>query len=129
QERIVGWGEALEDSKRLRSKLDYKIQQHSKGSSEGSGIILEVPDEPTDNSGSSRSTLSRSDDKVQDVSSDEKNKANENKADADIQSMVDVPIQQEDPVLQRTSLIDIVILMVTENSTPTPPLSPNMAHP
>ncbi|GKB06102.1 hypothetical protein Tco_0834335 [Tanacetum coccineum] len=35
--------------------------------------------------------------------------------------MVDVPIQQEDPVLQRTSLVDIVISMVTESSTPTPP--------
>ncbi|GKA11762.1 retrovirus-related pol polyprotein from transposon TNT 1-94 [Tanacetum coccineum] len=41
----------------------------------------------------------------------------------EIQSMVDVPIHQEDPVVQRTSLIDIVISMVTDKttSTPTPP--------
>ncbi|GJZ60639.1 hypothetical protein Tco_0616455 [Tanacetum coccineum] len=41
----------MEASKRRRSMLDYRIQQLSKGSSEGSGIIPEVPDEPKDNSG------------------------------------------------------------------------------
>ncbi|GKE53407.1 hypothetical protein Tco_1488563, partial [Tanacetum coccineum] len=44
-------------------------------------------------------------------------------AELEIQSMVDVPIHQEDPAVQRTSLIDNVISMVIENttSTPTPP--------
>ncbi|GJX15337.1 hypothetical protein Tco_0216169 [Tanacetum coccineum] len=64
--------------------LDYLIQQLSKGSSKGSSIIPEVPDEPKDNSGSSISSLSGSDDEVQDVSSDEENKAEENKADAEV---------------------------------------------
>nr|GEU78469.1 reverse transcriptase domain-containing protein [Tanacetum cinerariifolium] len=36
--------------RRRRSSLDHKIQQLFKGSSEGSSIILEVPDEPKDNS-------------------------------------------------------------------------------
>ncbi|GJZ96758.1 hypothetical protein Tco_0669092 [Tanacetum coccineum] len=39
-----GW-EAEKASKRRRSLLDYKIQQLSKGSSEGFGIIPEVPDD------------------------------------------------------------------------------------
>ncbi|GKA20542.1 hypothetical protein Tco_0700531 [Tanacetum coccineum] len=41
----------------------------------------------------------------------------------EIQSMMDVPINQEDPIVQRTLLIDTVILMVTDKtaSTPTPP--------
>nr|GEV07303.1 copia protein [Tanacetum cinerariifolium] len=41
----------------------------------------------------------------------------------EIQSMVDVPIHQEDPAVQRTLLIDTIISMVTDNtaSTPTPP--------
>ncbi|GJX67194.1 reverse transcriptase domain-containing protein [Tanacetum coccineum] len=41
----------------------------------------------------------------------------------EIQSMVDVPIHQEDLTVQRNPLIDIVISMVTEKitSTPTPP--------
>nr|GEV67620.1 retrovirus-related Pol polyprotein from transposon TNT 1-94 [Tanacetum cinerariifolium] len=41
----------------------------------------------------------------------------------EIQSMVDVPIHQEDPVVQRTPLIDTIILIVTNKtaSTPTPP--------
>ncbi|GJW09200.1 hypothetical protein Tco_1571623 [Tanacetum coccineum] len=43
-------GEAMEASKRRRSMLDYRIQQLSKGTSEGSGIISKVPDEPKDNS-------------------------------------------------------------------------------
>ncbi|GJW21556.1 hypothetical protein Tco_0032178 [Tanacetum coccineum] len=38
----------------------------------------------------------------------------------EIQSMVDVPIHQEDPVVQRTPLIDTVILMIPKRSTPTP---------
>ncbi|GKA19545.1 hypothetical protein Tco_0699460 [Tanacetum coccineum] len=90
----------MEASKRRRSMLDYKIQQLSKCSSKGS---------------------------VQDVSNDEENKAEENKPDAEvaekqagnvqtsltmlsakleIQSMVDVPIHQEGPAVQRTLLID-----------------------
>nr|GEY46559.1 retrovirus-related Pol polyprotein from transposon TNT 1-94 [Tanacetum cinerariifolium] len=76
-------GEAMEASKR-RSMLDYRIQKLSKGSSEGSGIIPEVPGELKDNFGSSSSSLSGFDDEVQDVSSDEENKANENKADAEV---------------------------------------------
>ncbi|GJR29468.1 hypothetical protein Tco_1105700 [Tanacetum coccineum] len=81
-----------------------EIQQLSKGSSEGSGIIPEVPDEPKDNSGSSSSSLSCSDNEVQD-------------------SMVDVHIHLEDPAVQRTPCIDPAILMVTEkiSSMPTPP--------
>ncbi|GJX54287.1 hypothetical protein Tco_0282656 [Tanacetum coccineum] len=43
-----------------------------------------VLDDPKDNSGSSSSSLSGSDDEVQDVSSDKKNKADENKADAEV---------------------------------------------
>nr|GEX30043.1 putative reverse transcriptase domain-containing protein [Tanacetum cinerariifolium] len=70
-------GEAMEASKRRRSMLDYRIQQLSKGSSEGSGINLEVSDEPKETSGSSSSSNSRSDDEVEDVSSDEENKADE----------------------------------------------------
>ncbi|GJW28217.1 hypothetical protein Tco_0045092 [Tanacetum coccineum] len=113
----------MEASKRRRSKLDYRIQQLSKGSSEASGIISEVLDESKDNSGSSSSSLSGSDDEVQDVSSDEENKADENKANAEIQSMVDVPIHQEDPDVQRTPLVDNVMSIITEKtaSTPTPP--------
>ncbi|GJQ91945.1 retrovirus-related pol polyprotein from transposon TNT 1-94, partial [Tanacetum coccineum] len=125
-----------------RERFNFLIEKL--GSSEGSGIIPGVPDEPKDNSSSSSSSLSWSDDKVQDVSNDEENKAEESKADAkvvekqtgnvqtsltlssaklEIQLMVDVPIHQEDPVVQRTPLIDTIILMVTEKtaSTPTPP--------
>ncbi|GJV50244.1 hypothetical protein Tco_1440456, partial [Tanacetum coccineum] len=85
---------------------------------------LEVPDEPKDNFGSSSSSLSGFDDEVQDVSSDEKNKADEKQSPfrscretslrcitsltvssaeyIKIQSMVDVPIHQADHVVQRT---------------------------
>ncbi|GJR98522.1 hypothetical protein Tco_0270696 [Tanacetum coccineum] len=63
------------------NKLDYIIQQHTKGSSEGSGIIPDVLDEPKDIYGSSSSSLSAFDDEVEDVSSDDEIKADENKAD------------------------------------------------
>nr|GEV28428.1 retrovirus-related Pol polyprotein from transposon TNT 1-94 [Tanacetum cinerariifolium] len=55
QERIADSGGAMEDSKRRISMLDYRIQQISKGSSEASDIF-----------------------------SDEENKAEENKADAEV---------------------------------------------
>ncbi|GKA67184.1 hypothetical protein Tco_0766992 [Tanacetum coccineum] len=44
-------------------------------------------------------------------------------AEHEIQSMVDVPIHQKDPAVQRTPLIDTVISMFIEKttSTPTPP--------
>ncbi|GJZ00153.1 hypothetical protein Tco_0517582 [Tanacetum coccineum] len=81
-------GEAEKASKRRRSLLDHKIQQLSKGSSEGSGIIPEVPDEPKDNSevaekqaGNVQTSLTLSSAKLK------------------IQSMADVPIHQEDPTV------------------------------
>ncbi|GKB38024.1 hypothetical protein Tco_0882966, partial [Tanacetum coccineum] len=104
-------GEAVEASKR-RSLLDHKIQQLSKGSSEGSSIIPEVPDEPKDNyevvekqAGNVQTNLTLSFAKLE------------------IQSMVDVSIHQEDPAVQRTLLINTVISIVTDKtaSTPTPP--------
>ncbi|GJU06956.1 hypothetical protein Tco_1123386 [Tanacetum coccineum] len=76
---------------------------------------------------------------VHDVSNDEENKTEAvvaekqaryvqtnltlSSAELEIQSMVDVPIHQEDLAVQRTPLIDPVISMVTEKtaSTPTPP--------
>ncbi|GJW04737.1 hypothetical protein Tco_1563593 [Tanacetum coccineum] len=82
--------------KGVMSLLDHKNQQLSKGSSEGSGITLEVPDEPNDNfavvaekqAGYVQTNLTLS------------------SAELEIQSMVDVPIHQEDLAVQRTSLID-----------------------
>ncbi|GKD76930.1 hypothetical protein Tco_1339551, partial [Tanacetum coccineum] len=38
-------GEAMKDSKRRRSKLEYRIQQHSKGSSKGSVMRKNKADE------------------------------------------------------------------------------------
>nr|GEY29541.1 hypothetical protein [Tanacetum cinerariifolium] len=49
------------------SKLDHIIQQHPNGSSEGSIIILEIPNEPKDISSSSSSSLSAFDDEVKDI--------------------------------------------------------------
>ncbi|GKD50595.1 hypothetical protein Tco_1279571 [Tanacetum coccineum] len=105
-------GEAVEAFKRIRSLLDHKIQQLSKGSSEGSGTIPEVLDEPKDNS---------------EVAEKQARNVHTNltlsSAKLETQSMVDVPIHQEDPAVQRTSLIDTVTSMVTDKtaSTPIPP--------
>ncbi|GJS05266.1 integrase, catalytic region, zinc finger, CCHC-type containing protein [Tanacetum coccineum] len=108
--KTVLWGgEAEKASKRRRSLLDHKIQQLPKGSSEGYGIIPEVLDEPKGNSevankqaGNVQTSLTLSSAKLE------------------IQSMVDVPIHQEDLVVQRTPLINTVILMVTDKTTSTP---------
>ncbi|GJR97801.1 hypothetical protein Tco_0269975 [Tanacetum coccineum] len=92
---------ANENKEELWCLLDHKIQQLSKGSSEGSGTTPEVPDEPKDNSavvaekqaGYVQTNLTLS------------------SAELEIQSMVDVPIHQEDLAVQRTPLIDPVISM------------------
>ncbi|GJR38625.1 hypothetical protein Tco_1214309 [Tanacetum coccineum] len=137
------------------SKLDYRIQQQSKGSSEGLGIIPEVLDEPKDYSVSSSSSLSGSDDEVEDVSNDDESKAKEGK-DTEEQAEEEPPVDDQagmeqaggeqakvqvpdpavpnpsssltlssakykDPVVQRTSLVETVISMIPEKSTPTPP--------
>ncbi|GJW44860.1 hypothetical protein Tco_0073659 [Tanacetum coccineum] len=98
-----------------QEKLDFL---HEKGSSEGSGTTPEVPDEPKDNSavvaekqaGYVQTNLTLS------------------SAELEIQSMVDVPIHQEDLAVQRTSLIDPVISMVTEKTTSTPTPPTTQAH-
>ncbi|GKC42681.1 retrovirus-related pol polyprotein from transposon TNT 1-94 [Tanacetum coccineum] len=78
-----------------RERLDFLINKLGmRSSSEGSGIIPKVPGEPMDNSGSTSSSLYGSDDEL----------------------MVDVPIYQENPAVQKTPLVDTVILMVTENN-------------
>ncbi|GJT98618.1 hypothetical protein Tco_1094136 [Tanacetum coccineum] len=126
------------------SRLDYRIQQQSQGSSEGAGIIPEVLDEPKDISGSSSSSISGLDNETKDISSDEEVKADEHKADEGkdieeqagdeqkvdeqargdqakvqvpdlvIQSMVDVPVHQEDPAVQRTPLVDTLEQRLSE---------------
>nr|GEX31041.1 hypothetical protein [Tanacetum cinerariifolium] len=45
-----------------------------------------------------------------------------------IQSMVDVPIHQEDLVVQRTPLINTIISMVTDNTASTPTTPTIQAH-
>ncbi|GKA96410.1 hypothetical protein Tco_0818505, partial [Tanacetum coccineum] len=101
-----------------RSLLGHKIQQLSKGSSEGSGITPEVPDDPKDNSavvaekqaGYVLTNLTLS------------------SAELEIQSMMDVSIHQEDLDVQRTPLIDLVISMVTEKTASTPTPTTTQAH-
>ncbi|GKA02192.1 hypothetical protein Tco_0674857 [Tanacetum coccineum] len=97
--------------------LIYKIQQLSKGSSKGYGIIPEVPDEPKDNSGSSSSSLSGSDDEVQDVSSDEENNVDEKKADAEIaekQAGNEQPIQNWRDLLRDNPIVILDVLRTSE---------------
>ncbi|GJU70353.1 hypothetical protein Tco_1256612 [Tanacetum coccineum] len=84
---IRGGGGDEKASKRRRSLLDHKIQQLSKGLSDGSSIIPEVPDEPKDNSGSCRKLQAGNVQTSLTLSS----------AKLKIQSMADVPIHQEDP--------------------------------
>ncbi|GKC33771.1 hypothetical protein Tco_1046155 [Tanacetum coccineum] len=47
----------------------------------------------------------------------------------EIQSMVDVPIHQEDPTVQRPPLVDTVISMILEKTTPTPTQQPPQTQP
>ncbi|GKC17568.1 retrovirus-related pol polyprotein from transposon TNT 1-94, partial [Tanacetum coccineum] len=81
-------------------------------SSKGFGIIPKVPDEPKDNS-----------EVIEKQARNAQTSLTLSYAKLEIQSMVDVPIHQEDPTVQRTPLIDTVISMVTDKktSTPTPP--------
>nr|GEZ10086.1 hypothetical protein [Tanacetum cinerariifolium] len=92
--------EAVEASKRRRrrSLLDHIIQLLSKGSSEGSEVTGKQD-------GNVQTSLTLSSAKLE------------------IQSMMDFPIHQEDPVVQRTPLIDTIFSMVTDKtaSTLTPP--------
>nr|GEW16001.1 hypothetical protein [Tanacetum cinerariifolium] len=71
---LLIWGEAVESSKRRRSLLDHKIQLLSKGLSEGSEVIEKQAENV-------QISLTLSYAKVE------------------IQSMVDVPIHQEDPAV------------------------------
>ncbi|GJR75828.1 protein FAR1-related sequence 6, partial [Tanacetum coccineum] len=87
-------------------------------SSEGSGITPEVPDEPKDNSAVVAEKQARYVQTNLTLSS----------AELEIQSMVDVPIHQEDLAVQRTPLIDPVISMVTEKTTSTPTPPTTQAH-
>nr|GEZ87421.1 hypothetical protein [Tanacetum cinerariifolium] len=100
---------AMEASKRRRSKLDYIIQQLSKGSIEGSSIIPKVLDEPKDNS-----------EVAEKQARNIQTSLTLSSAELEIKSMMDVPVYQEDPTVQRTPLIDDVFSMVTEKTTSTP---------
>ncbi|GJW48376.1 hypothetical protein Tco_0080022 [Tanacetum coccineum] len=105
---------SLQDDQDSITKLIFEGVESvdKRGSSEGSGITPEVPDEPKDNSVVAEKQARY----VQ-------TNLTLSSAELEIQSMVDVPIHQEDLAVQRTPLIDPVISMVTEKtaSTPTPP--------
>ncbi|GJR75049.1 hypothetical protein Tco_0087414 [Tanacetum coccineum] len=91
--------ESLESDLKQTKLSKFQLLERDKlGSSEGSSIIPEVLDELKDNSekqaGNDQTSLTLSSAKLE------------------IQSMVDVPIHQEDPTIQRTPLIDTVISMI-----------------
>ncbi|GJR73643.1 hypothetical protein Tco_0086008 [Tanacetum coccineum] len=100
------------------SKRAYRLQQQSKGSSEGSGVIPEVPDEPKDISARMEQA---GDEQLEDDQAVIKQAGDT--TEKEIQLMVDVHIQ-EDPAIQRTPLVDTVISMYPEKTTTPPPLTP-----
>ncbi|GJX19234.1 retrovirus-related pol polyprotein from transposon TNT 1-94 [Tanacetum coccineum] len=154
------------------SMQDYRIQQHPKGSSEGSGVILEVFDEPRDDSDKSywgsddekHDDEETADEEIADKKINDEEMVDEEKADEekpeqekvddeqagadqadddqakDDQVGVLIPETQkerldlppssssltlssteyEDPIIQRTPLVDTIISMIPEKSTPTP---------
>nr|GEV78133.1 retrovirus-related Pol polyprotein from transposon TNT 1-94 [Tanacetum cinerariifolium] len=111
---------AVEASKRRRRLLDHKIQLLSNGSSKGSGIIPKVPDDPKDNFCNSKVTEKQA--------GNVQTSLTLSSAKLEIQSMVDVPIHQEDPAIQRTLLIDTIISTVNDKTTSTPTTPTTQAH-
>ncbi|GKB72412.1 hypothetical protein Tco_0933824 [Tanacetum coccineum] len=198
------------------SKDDFILQQHSKGLCEGSGVISEVPDGPSDRSDSSSSKskdeegfLLTDDEASQEKTEDERTKVNDSEkaedvkdaneqageeqvmdeqaeidqpgkvqvevsvpdpqvekpatqllstsltlssveygnqfindnpdvsltdvlkdlAEIEILSMVDVPIHQEDPAVQRPRLVDTVISIIPEKKTSSPKQQPPQTQP
>nr|GEY58301.1 hypothetical protein [Tanacetum cinerariifolium] len=101
--RLLIRREAVEASKRRRSLIDHKIQLLSKGSSEGSEVTEKQ-------AGYVQTSLTLSYAKLE------------------LQSMVDVPIHQEDPAVQRTLLIETIVSMVTDKTTSTPTPPTTQAH-
>nr|GEX78729.1 hypothetical protein [Tanacetum cinerariifolium]GEX80102.1 hypothetical protein [Tanacetum cinerariifolium] len=154
------------------SKRDFILQQRPKGSSEGSGVTLEVPnglsqkgpnegsgvtpavpDEPED---SSSSSYLDSDDEIKDILSDNDDKATEENVEqltvphtsssqtlslaeygnqfindnldvslidvlkepveAEVQSLVDIPILQQNLVDQRPPLVDTIVTLIPETT-------------
>ncbi|GJZ76111.1 hypothetical protein Tco_0640576 [Tanacetum coccineum] len=98
-------GKLWEASKRRRSLLLTTRFITSKGSSEGSGIISEVPDEPKDNS-----------EVVEKQAGNVQTSLTLSSAKLEIQSMVDVPIHQE---LHSLTLLS-QWLLIRHPSKPTP---------
>ncbi|GKE11875.1 hypothetical protein Tco_1415426 [Tanacetum coccineum] len=129
-----------------------KIQQHSKGLCEGSGVISEVPDGPSDRSDSSIVDSEKAED-VKDATEqpgeeqamDEQARIDQpgkvqvevsvpdpqvekpttqllstNLVEIEILSMVDVPIYQEYPAVQRPRLVDTVISIIPEKKIASP---------
>ncbi|GJZ25221.1 hypothetical protein Tco_0562680 [Tanacetum coccineum] len=96
------------------SKLDYRIQQQSKGVSKGSGIILEVSDEPKDITSSSSRSHSISDDEVEYISSNEENKAEDG-------NDVEKQAGEEEPVDAQAGTEQAGGEQTKTTSTPIPP--------
>ncbi|GKF52735.1 hypothetical protein Tco_0159645, partial [Tanacetum coccineum] len=85
------------------------------------GLDGSVPDDPKDNSGSSTVVAEKQAGYVL-------TNLTLSSVELEIQSMMDVSIHQEDLDVQRTPLIYLVILMVTEKTTSTPTPTTTQAH-
>ncbi|GKD03777.1 hypothetical protein Tco_1178751, partial [Tanacetum coccineum] len=91
-ENVSSIAQFLLDMKKARkaSKDDYIIQQRPKGLGEGSSIVLDAHDEPSDSSSSSHSRsndeegfLQTNDEELKDQSDDERTKTGESEKDGD----------------------------------------------
>ncbi|GKG45862.1 hypothetical protein Tco_0498308, partial [Tanacetum coccineum] len=85
------------------SKDDFILQQRSKGLCEGSGVILEVPDRPSDRSNSSSSKskdeegfLSTNDEASQEKSEDERTKVDDSKKAEDVKDADEQARKEQD---------------------------------
>ncbi|GJX15970.1 retrovirus-related pol polyprotein from transposon TNT 1-94 [Tanacetum coccineum] len=120
EDQIATSRNSCTDASGSQPRSILKIQQLSKGSSEGSGITLEVPGDPKDNSVKKSSAEKQAGYVLTNLTL--------SSAELEIQSMMDVSIHQEDLDVQRTPLIDLVISMVTEKTASTPTPTTTQAH-
>ncbi|GJR50367.1 reverse transcriptase domain-containing protein [Tanacetum coccineum] len=165
------------------SKEDFILKQCPKGPGEGSSIVLDNLDEPSDSSSSESEDeegfLSTDDQASQDKSDNERTKIDDSQkaedakdaddqageeqavdeqarieqigkygnqfindnpdvlltdvlkdpTDIEIQSIVDVLVHQEEPVVQITPLVDTVISIIPEKTTPLPKQQPPQTQP
>ncbi|GJV11367.1 hypothetical protein Tco_1352908 [Tanacetum coccineum] len=128
----AGDEKAEEDKVEHEKAREEEVGEEQAGDEQTGLIILELQQEkpvvPTSNTSNTLSSVDYGNQFLNDNADLSLNEVLKDPVEAEVQSMVDVPIHEANPDVQRTPLVDTVVTILPEKTTPSPKQQPSQSQ-